>query len=85
MSGSSGSSMSAWGAPHRSAPAWDRERLVSTVADQLFSGTLATDRMPVRTFPFAEAVEAYRSLDQHPADAVKVALSYHGAERSARP
>jgi len=74
------SSMSAWGAPHRSAPAWDRPRLVTAVAELLFSGALATDRLPVRTFPFSAAAEAYRWLDEHPADAIKVALTY-GAER----
>jgi threonine dehydrogenase-like Zn-dependent dehydrogenase len=72
------SSMSAWGAPHRNAPAWDRRRLVPTVADLLFSGAVVTDRFDVRTFPFAKAVEAYQWLDEHPADAIKVALSYDG-------
>ena len=70
------SSMSAWGAPHRSAPAWDRSRLVPAVAELLFSGAVATDLMPMRSFPFAKAVEAYRWLDEHPADAIKVALTY---------
>jgi len=72
------SSMSAWGAPHRSAPAWDRPRLVATVAELLFSGALVTDRLAIRTFPFADAVAAYRWLDAHPADAIKVALTYEG-------
>jgi len=70
------SSMGGWSAPHRSAPAWDRRRMVAAVADLLFSGALATNRLSLRTFPFAEAVEAYRWLDEHPADAIKVALSY---------
>jgi threonine dehydrogenase-like Zn-dependent dehydrogenase len=70
------SSMSGWGAPHRSAPAWDRRRLVAVVADLLLSGALDTERLPTRTFRFAEAEAAYRWLDEHPADAVKVALSY---------
>jgi hypothetical protein len=54
--------MSAWGAPHRNAPAWDRRRLVPTVADLLFAGTFATARLHMRTFPFtaAAAAEAYR-------------------------
>jgi threonine dehydrogenase-like Zn-dependent dehydrogenase len=72
------SSMSAWGAPHRNAPAWDRRRLVPAVADLVFSGALATDRLPVQAFPFERAAEAYRWLDEHPADAIKVALSYDG-------
>jgi len=70
------SSMGGWGAPHRSAPAWDRARLVPAVADLLLSGAVVTSGLPVRTFPFAEAADAYRWLDEHPADAIKVALSY---------
>ena len=70
------SSMSGWGAPHRSAPAWDRRRLVAAVAGLLFSGALDTERLPTRTFRFEEAEAAYRWLDAHPADAVKVSLSY---------
>jgi len=73
------SSMSAWGAPHRNAPAWDRRRLVPAVAEMIFSGALVTDRLPVRTFAFDEAVTAYRWLDEHPADAIKVALTYDDA------
>ena len=72
------SSMSAWGAPHRNAPAWDRRRLVPAVAGLIFSGALATDRLPVRTFPFAQAEAAYRWLDANPAAAIKVALAYDG-------
>jgi threonine dehydrogenase-like Zn-dependent dehydrogenase len=76
------SSMSAWGAPHRNAPGWDRRRLVPTVAGMIFSGALATERLPVRTFAFDDAAAAYRWLDEHPADAIKVALAYDGAARS---
>jgi threonine dehydrogenase-like Zn-dependent dehydrogenase len=74
------SSMSAWGAPHRNSPAWDRRRLVAAVAELIFSGALATDRLPVRSFPFEQAEAAYRWLDEHPADAIKVALSYERSQ-----
>jgi threonine dehydrogenase-like Zn-dependent dehydrogenase len=70
------SSMGAWGAPHRSAPLWDRPRMLETATALLYSGALATDRMAIRTFPFERAAEAYRWLDEHPADALKVALTY---------
>jgi threonine dehydrogenase-like Zn-dependent dehydrogenase len=76
------SSMSAWGAPHRNAPGWDRRRLVPAVAELIFSGKLQTARLPVRSFPFAEAETAYSWLDEHPAETVKVALSYDGRSQA---
>jgi threonine dehydrogenase-like Zn-dependent dehydrogenase len=70
------SSMGAWGAPHRSAPLWDRPRMLETVTELLYTGALITDPMPSRTFPFERAAEAYQWLEEHPADALKVALTY---------
>jgi 2-desacetyl-2-hydroxyethyl bacteriochlorophyllide A dehydrogenase len=73
------SSMGAWGAPHRSHPAWDRPRVMRTVVDLFAAGRLRVDALPVRRFPFDQAVEAYAWLDEHPNDAVKVALTYDGS------
>jgi hypothetical protein len=36
----------------------------------------------VRRFAFGEAAEAYRWLDEHPIEAVKVALAYEGDDPS---
>jgi threonine dehydrogenase-like Zn-dependent dehydrogenase len=72
------SSMGAWGAPHRSFPAWDRPRVMRTVVDLLASGALRVDGLPVRHFPFERAVDAYGWLDANPNEAVKVALTYDG-------
>jgi 2-desacetyl-2-hydroxyethyl bacteriochlorophyllide A dehydrogenase len=72
------SSMGAWGAPHRNFPAWDRPRVMRTVVELLASGALRTDGLPVRHFPFEQAVEAYGWLDANPNEAVKVALTYDG-------
>jgi 2-desacetyl-2-hydroxyethyl bacteriochlorophyllide A dehydrogenase len=72
------SSMGAWGAPHRAFPAWDRPRVMRTVVDLLASGALRVDGLPVRHFPFEQAVEAYGWLDDNPNEAVKVALTYDG-------
>ena len=69
------SSMGAWGAPHRAFPAWDRPRVMRTVVDLLASGALRADGLPVRHFPFEQAVEAYGWLDANPNEAVKVALT----------
>jgi threonine dehydrogenase-like Zn-dependent dehydrogenase len=72
------SSMGAWGAPHRAYPAWDRPRVMRTVVELLASSAVRVDTLPVRHFPFEQAVEAYGWLDVNPNDAVKVALTYDG-------
>ena len=75
------SSMGAWGAPHRAYPAWDRPRVLRTVVDLLASGAVRVDALPVRHFPFEQAVDAYGWLDDNPNEAVKVAFDYPGGER----
>ena len=77
------SSMGAWGAPHRAHPAWDRPRVMRTVVDLLASDALRVDSLPVRHFPFEQAVQAYGWLDEHPSEAVKVALTYDGSTPAA--
>jgi 2-desacetyl-2-hydroxyethyl bacteriochlorophyllide A dehydrogenase len=77
------SSMGAWGAPHRMHPAWDRPRVMRTVVDLLASEALSVDELPVRHFPFEHAVDAYGWLDEHPNEAVKVALTYDGSNPAA--
>jgi 2-desacetyl-2-hydroxyethyl bacteriochlorophyllide A dehydrogenase len=72
------SSMGAWGAPHRSHPAWDRLRIARTVVGLLSSDQLSVDALPIKYFPFEEAVDAYDWLDEHPDEAIKVALTYGG-------
>jgi 2-desacetyl-2-hydroxyethyl bacteriochlorophyllide A dehydrogenase len=72
------SSMGAWGAPHRAHPAWDRARVMQTVVELLATESVRVDGLPVRHFAFADAVDAYGWLDEHPNDAVKVALTYDG-------
>jgi threonine dehydrogenase-like Zn-dependent dehydrogenase len=78
------SSMGAWGAPHRAYPAWNRMRVMQTVLGLLASGTVRTDELPVRRFPFAEAPAAYRWLDEQGGAAIKVVLAYDGADGSQR-
>jgi len=70
------SSMGGWGATHRAHPAWDRPRIMRTVVAFLEDGRVRTDALPLRRFPFEEAVQAYRWLDANPNDAVKVVLTY---------
>ena len=69
-------SVGSWGAPDRHAPLWNRRRVLDTAARLLFTDRVAVDGLLDRTFPFKEAPAAYRWLDEHPHDAVKVALAY---------
>jgi len=70
------SSQRGWGNPHRDAPAWDRPRLRKTAAGLLASGTLAVEGFITHRFPFERAGEAYALLDEHPAEVLKVVLTY---------
>jgi 2-desacetyl-2-hydroxyethyl bacteriochlorophyllide A dehydrogenase len=75
------SSMGAWGATHRAHPAWDRRRVMQTVMSLVDEGRVRTEALPLRRFPFEAAVDAYRWLDEHPNDAVKVILTYDSETR----
>jgi 2-desacetyl-2-hydroxyethyl bacteriochlorophyllide A dehydrogenase len=70
------SSMGGWGAPNRYAPLWDRRRVVSTATRLLYADHLRVDGMLGRSFPFDDAPAAYAWIDEHPQEAVKVALEY---------
>jgi 2-desacetyl-2-hydroxyethyl bacteriochlorophyllide A dehydrogenase len=76
------SSMGAWGAPHRDHPSWHRARVMETVVDLLAGGRLQVDGLPVRSFTFEQVVDAFAWLDEHPSEAVKVALAYDGINPS---
>src|ERR671925_1408796 len=69
-------SMGGWGAPHRHAPLWHRRRMLDTATRLLYTDRVVVDGLLGRTFPFEDAPAAYRWLDDHPLDAVKVALTY---------
>jgi 2-desacetyl-2-hydroxyethyl bacteriochlorophyllide A dehydrogenase len=70
------SSMGAWGNLHRHYPAWNRPRVMRTVVELLDTGRLDVDAFPVRQFAFDDAISAYAWLDEHPGEALKVALAY---------
>jgi 2-desacetyl-2-hydroxyethyl bacteriochlorophyllide A dehydrogenase len=74
------SSMGAWGNIHRHHPAWDRSRVMRTVVDLLHSDRLKVDAFPVRRFAFEDVISAYTWLDEHPGDALKVALAYENTK-----
>ena len=69
-------SIGAWGAPHRKAPLWNRRRVMDTATRLLYTDRVSVDGLLARRFPFEQAPEAYRWIDEHPQAAVKVALTY---------
>lgn len=70
------SSMPVWGMPHRNYPMWDLKRIEHTALNLLESGRLIVEPMIGKRFPYTQAVEAYRFIDEKPEAAVKVLLDY---------
>ena len=69
-------SIGGWGTPNRHAPQWDRRRVLDVATRLLYTDRVSVDGLLERTFPFDHAAEAYAWLDEHPQEAVKVALDY---------
>jgi len=69
-------SIGGWGTPNRHAPQWNRRRVLDVATRLLYTDRVSVEGLLTRTFPFAEAAEAYAWLDEHPREAVKVALDY---------
>ncbi len=62
--------------PLRDAPAWDLRRLVELALSWLRSGRLRADGILTPIVPFAECAEAYRHIDEHPEDSVKLGVRF---------
>ena len=69
-------SIGGWGTPNRHAPLWERRRVLDVATRLLYTDRVSVAGLLDRTVPFDRAPEAYAWLDEHPQDAVKVALSY---------
>ena len=70
------SSMGVWGCPHRNYPLWDYDRAMRTSLGLIASGKVRTEPLLTHVFPFERAPEAYRLIDEHPEETIKVAFSY---------
>lgn len=70
------SSMYVWDCPHRDYPLWDKARLQDAVFELLASGQLSTESLLTHRIPWREADSAYRLLDEHPDETVRVAITY---------
>lgn len=62
--------------PMRDAPAWTLARLVETALGWLASGQLRADGIITPVVPFAESVDAYRAIDEHPDRSIKLGIQF---------
>ncbi len=62
--------------PYRDHPRWGPERVERTVTDLYARGRLDTDGLLQPRVPIAEAADAYRLIDEHPEQCVKLAVDY---------
>lgn len=62
--------------PLRDAPGWNLDRLVRTTLDWLASGRLDARGIVTPIVPFAESVEAYRAIDEHPEQSIKLGIRF---------
>jgi len=70
--------------PYRDHPRWDPRRVERTVLQLFARGSLTVDGMLQPRVPITEAAEAYRLIDEHPEQCVKLAVEYPPA-RAACP
>lgn len=62
--------------PYRDFPRWDPDRLERTVLQFFGEGRIAVEGMLNPRVPIAEAADAYRLIDEHPEQTVKLAVEY---------
>jgi threonine dehydrogenase-like Zn-dependent dehydrogenase len=62
--------------PMRDAPAWTLERVVRLGLEWLQAGKIRTDGILSPVVPFEDAVEAYRAIDEHPEQSIKLGIRF---------
>jgi len=62
--------------PYRDAPRWDPARVRQTVLTLFAEGKLVTEGLLQPRVPVAQAAEAYRLIDEHPEQCVKLAVEF---------
>ena len=62
--------------PMRDAPAWTLERIVTLGLDWLVEGRLRTEGIITPIVPFEESVDAYRMIDEHPEESIKLGVRF---------
>ena len=64
--------------PGRDAPVWDLQRLVDLAIAWLIEGKIKTEGIISPIVPFDDAAEAYRAIDEHPEESIKLGISFGG-------
>jgi threonine dehydrogenase-like Zn-dependent dehydrogenase len=62
--------------PGRDAPVWDLQRLVELALRWLAEGRIKTEGIISPIVPFDDAAEAYRSIDERPAESIKLGIRF---------
>jgi len=62
--------------PLRGHPAWTLARLVDTTLAWLVSGRLRADGIVTPVVSFADSVAAYRAIDEHPEQSIKLGITF---------
>jgi len=62
--------------PLRGAPAWTLERTVDLALRWLIGGRIWTEGILTPIVPFAESVDAYRMIDEHPERSIKLGVRF---------
>lgn len=62
--------------PLRDAPGWDLKRLTETALSWLVSVRLRADGIVTPIVPFADVVDSYREIDEHPERSVKLGIRF---------
>jgi threonine dehydrogenase-like Zn-dependent dehydrogenase len=62
--------------PLRDAPGWTLRRLVEVALSWLVSGRLRTEGIITPIVPFEESADAYRAIDEHPDQSIKLGIHF---------
>jgi threonine dehydrogenase-like Zn-dependent dehydrogenase len=62
--------------PMRDAPVWNLRRLVDLALAWLVNGRVRTEGIVTPIVPFADAAEAYRAIDEHPEESIKLGIRF---------
>jgi threonine dehydrogenase-like Zn-dependent dehydrogenase len=62
--------------PMRDAPVWDLQRLVDLALAWLASGRVRTEGIITPVVSFEESADAYRAIDEHPEESIKLGIRF---------
>jgi threonine dehydrogenase-like Zn-dependent dehydrogenase len=62
--------------PMREAPRWTLKRMVELSLEWMISGRIRTEGILTPIVPFEESAEAYRAIDERPAESIKLGIRF---------